>query len=271
MKIRGKRAKRARRRNADDGLRRLERAAHRPGAEPADIAKYWLACLRAGVLPNYTLVEQYSDGAPYGVWMLEPAKGPHDLEVPSIRDAVHSVYYKEGDPRYYGWRVSDFYGGGYHSHEEEDVKTWLRLMMSKYGIEEARTQTNPRTKRRNADDSIRKLERRAQSGEAADIAAYWYACLRAKQDPVHTTTYSHLADSRKIWTLFPEEYHAVIEEHYTGDFEARLPSRAIAGADGSDSGINILGGERMSVQEACRILLDSWETGHGSHDPELGS
>ncbi len=136
MKTPGKRAKRRRRRNADDGLRRLERVAQ--SGETADIAKYWLACLRAGVLPNYTLVDYYSDGTPYGVWLLEPAKGPHDLEVSTIRDAVHSVYYKEykgrGASRYYGWRVSDFYGGGYHSDDEEDVKNWLRLMMSKYGI-----------------------------------------------------------------------------------------------------------------------------------------
>lgn len=54
-------------------------------------------------------------------------------------------------------------------------------------------------KRRNADASLRKLERAAASGEYGDISAYWLALLRTGQLPPPTYDYS---TSEKMQTVY---------------------------------------------------------------------
>lgn len=64
-----------------------------------------------------------------------------------------------------------------------------------------------RKKRRNSDDNIRKLERKAfETNSKADIAAYWIAALRAGIDPKpnETRTDGALLREYPSWTLYPE-------------------------------------------------------------------
>ena len=72
-----------------------------------------------------------------------------------------------------------------------------------------------RITRKNSDDSIRKLERKAASGEADDIANYWRACVRARVKPAFTLEYTEnpyqAVDPEywtryQTWTLYPKIY-----------------------------------------------------------------
>lgn len=61
-----------------------------------------------------------------------------------------------------------------------------------------------RRRRKNADNDIRKLERRSLDGSPREIADYWLACLRAGELPKHNF---YLPISKnKVWTLHIQEY-----------------------------------------------------------------
>lgn len=78
------------------------------------------------------------------------------------------------------------YGHNESGTSEELVKRYLALLIEHFEGRPITPQDNPRarrTKRRNSDDRLRKLERASRSGEAEAVLAYWSACWRAGEVP----------------------------------------------------------------------------------------
>lgn len=182
-----------RRKNADDKIRKLERAAASGIYE--DVAAYWRACLKANQLPKHTL----DFGDP--VWEIEK-------EVPSngwFRYMV-CMSYDDTDPdesTVYG--VHEYldrrYVTSYRFESQKAAEHQVKLL-----LKDRLTKVNPI--RKNADDNLRRLERLSQATQdPSDIAAYWLACLRAGIVPTETTRYQYSKnDYKRIWTLYPIEY-----------------------------------------------------------------
>lgn len=66
-----------------------------------------------------------------------------------------------------------------------------------------------RTKRRNSDDRLRRLERKARDGTPSEIADYWRACIKAGITPPPNFIWN---PDRVVWTLYPVGY-----PHYDDD------------------------------------------------------
>lgn len=159
-----------RRKNADDRLRRLERAA--ASGEASDLIPYWRAAIHAGQLPKHTRIVGTTK---FGIWT---------LQLPEyLTGAARSI------PRVLDWNFPGWNGGydvyglrfsarsTYTSESPEDVKTWLLQIIDEY-----ETRENPgkgRKIRRNADDGIRRLERIAASGDFSAACRLTETRLRA--------------------------------------------------------------------------------------------
>lgn len=116
-------------------------------------------------------------------------------------------------------------------------------------------------RRRNSDDNIRKLERRAfgvdgKGGTPDEIAAYWKACIRAGVTPKHNIEWH---PDRVVWTLYPDGY-----KNLEAKPEEQLRRVVRDNTDIAFIWYNSRLGHAQwqdcdSVNEALTLLLDGWE------------
>lgn len=141
-----------RRRNADDKLRKLERAA--ASGEPSAVVAYWRACLKAGIMPepNYISQEYY-----YVVWAPD-LENYNNYGLKQGEKAPYLVLYT-GDP----YSSSDLYvvntGVIRTQYFEEQGMEALARVLDLWDTRD--TKTNPRSCR--GDALLRKLEREANA------------------------------------------------------------------------------------------------------------
>ena len=105
--------------------------------------------------------------------------------------------------------------------------------------------------RRNADDNLRKLERKAIVGSPREIADYWLACLRAGELPKHN--YVLPITGSKVWTMHVE-YVQLVEGTPWRD----LPPRVIDQTFSNQYEVILPGGHTSyvkSLKEALEALL----------------
>lgn len=206
------------RKNADDKLRKLERQA--ASGEPADIAAYWRACLKAGKIPEATTYIQ-DDEIEYKipVWTLFPkqyvsTKARKDLPPRILGYNEYVVADPNIDISLYEYiepiassgpgRVTTSF-----EFKHRELPLALQKLIDVWDVERARWE-NPI--RKNADDRLRRLERAAASQDPESLISYWRACIKANVKPNYTVVIPalHESDSQiNTWTLWPREY-----EHY---------------------------------------------------------
>lgn len=156
---------------SDSKLRQLERKAQ--SGEKADIAAYWFAALRSGVpKPNMKSYKSY-------VWTLEPNKDQWTQKRVVALDADMKT---EG--RLDIFLITFDNNADTFSPTEDNLKKALRALLASEGFAE-----NPRKKRRNADDKLRKLERAAATDYEAAVKLTEY---RLKTDPRPTRRFSNV-------------------------------------------------------------------------------
>lgn len=144
---------------SDNKIRKLERISFQTLA-PADIAAYWRACLKAGMLPKHTAIV----GSPsFGIWSLDIKEYLTTWQQPSIARVLDWNFPGwEGEYQHYGPSVRSHTGES--SDSPEDVKVWLgRILEDFENFEKKANPPTRRLKRKNADDRLRKLEREAAS------------------------------------------------------------------------------------------------------------
>lgn len=188
------------RRNADDKLRKLERASHEG---PVAKAAYWRALLQAGRIPEPTK-DETKNGRRSRFWLLNVHPGLNCLVSLYTGSRKH---WEDEDSIYLLCK------GNYAEATKafgEDVEKllpkYLMALLDEY--DQVRVENppgrRPRAKRSNADDRLRKLERAAKAPGASDMdkAAYWRASLQAGiiPEPVQTQIGGgHTI--RRIWVL----------------------------------------------------------------------
>lgn len=207
------------RKNADGNLRKLERAAQ--SGDRSDIVSYWRACLQAGVPPDTTdalaLVfaaakEDEATGKSLVIhpnekttlvknlgWLLRQQKLVRLIEiltpVPSPYDEAGLVVrFTDGTIYVTLWASSSMLWDWLDRPSLRGVPVvWYDITNGPWTegkIQKGQgKRPNPRVKRRNADDLLRKLERKAfETEDRTDILAYWAASLRAGILPKPTYT-----------------------------------------------------------------------------------
>lgn len=191
--MRHKRVTRHKRRNADDKLRKLERAA--ASGDPGDVVAYWRACIKAGVIPepNYIIGNDFA-------WVYAP-----DIEA-----YRRSGYGQGGQTLRLIYYPADSFSGAIAGNEfcairgadgmpetiTGDILDGLARLVELYEAEGTRS---------NPDDDIRRLERQAFASEdPSDIVAYWRACIRAGETP--KSNFINEIYNYHIWTFGVADY-----------------------------------------------------------------
>lgn len=115
-----------RRCNADDRLRKLERAS--ASRDPEDIATYWRACIKAGKLPKHTLIDE-ADNAIFGIWTLWPAAYEQDYKItPRVLDfRLDEDWFPTLERRGFGYTTE--------TYSEATAVDWLEEMIQLYDEE----------------------------------------------------------------------------------------------------------------------------------------
>lgn len=180
-----------RRKNADDKLRSAYRVyAQDKSAE--NTIRYWREALRAGQLPEPSKIIKHAYGEDRW-WFLDPETSS------SLFPSIHREITGRVN------RVSCIYDGRYQFEDAWVVRLRINSEMSQPDslvssnntesaikerlqklIDYYETRRNPRKKRRNADDRLRRLQRQAESGDPKDTALYWRALLQAGITPEPT-------------------------------------------------------------------------------------
>lgn len=98
-------------RNADDRLRRLERAAKSPGASATDIAAYWRMLLKSGIIPEPTVVLGTKDGKhARHIWLLGLKSEKWPAFYPRVILQLHNAAGKNPKPMLltrWNWAIKD--------------------------------------------------------------------------------------------------------------------------------------------------------------------
>lgn len=177
-----------RRRNADEALRKAERAyLQDPNLE--NKLSYWKELLRIGRIPEFDIRTK-----DYLHW---------DLGKESV-----NLYFPKPLSRFPNrlhYRIVKMERGTLVETVEiteenalRTVKKWIRDSL--LGI------SNPLKRRKNADDNLRKLERKAvETEDTEDILRYWRASLKAGKLPAPTRIEDYNGVPLKTWMLFSGE------------------------------------------------------------------
>lgn len=182
-----KRAQRKIRRNADDAVRKAERAFKSDPSIAKQIA-YWRACIRAGITPPPTHIDFTKS------WVI---KDRRYVNTPSVYIA-HEAQDPNDTFAIFHWRYIEA------RSLFSTVNDALEFMISTYEAEVERAGfTLDYWFRENPDDSLRKLERAAQSRHYEDVIRYWSAALRAGILPKPTKTFTRRSDDSFVseWSL----------------------------------------------------------------------
>lgn len=198
-----------RRKNADDALRAAERRADSEGT-PEAIKNYWRKALQAGRLPKPTFAEEkglslrrygwtYNINTDAPRWQEEEPESAlprvvlHVLKKPREEEPKATVYLQE--PEKTGASHGSFMS-------VEEAEEYIKRVLS-HLIQEENPRHSRRTKRRNADDKLRRLQRAAESLAPTDIAAYWRAQLKAGITPEHTIDITSQDGTRRmqVWSI----------------------------------------------------------------------
>lgn len=239
---------RKKRRNADNNIRKLERAYRAVEGTnegiPAQIA-YWRALLKTGQLPEPTGSDSIGD-----VWVLGEPEIERELYTGTDNGLVYTSALNS-DPSSIAIGVSfGFWDNSMPEkqaieREQEAVKKQvvqkLLYLMDSWDKQGPRKE-NPR--RKNSDDSIRGLQRAFyQDPSIAKQISYWLACLRAGKTP---------EPSRKMLGV---DWYIIDDRRYA--------SKPVV-ADWKGLEIRYIWSETRalgyteSVQEALQIIIDDY-------------
>lgn len=242
------------RKNADDTLRRAERAfLQEPSKE--NTLRYWRACLQAGILPKPSAIGP--DGRQ--VWSLDEnyverqrtGFGATQL----IDDRVYWAFSKErghtigGPPKFsrlYEYARSDI-------EAERLVKKAISALIDFY-----ETKENPRKRRKNADGALRAAYRAYQQDKSntENTARYWRECLRADELPEPSIQINvGLAVPDRWWYL--GEYHTARVSCVDFGAEGHPLWRVTVVSHGELVERTIVGSNReQKIKEGLRYLLE---------------